>query len=304
MIARSAASAADRPEEDILMDQKIIDLYDEYTHAPLDRRVFLARLAQLTGSTAAAIALVPLLEANQAQAALVSPEDQRLETERTMYPGTTGDIKVYIARPKGASKLPAVIVIHENRGLNPHIEDVTRRVALEGFLVLAPDLLSPMGGTPANEDTARDMIGKLDAQQTVQNLVSAVTFLEKHAHGNSKVGAMGFCWGGGMVGELAVNAPDLDAGVVYYGRQPKAADVEKIKAPLLLHYAGQDARINEGIPAFEEALKKASKQYTLYIYEGAQHAFNNDTSEARYLKQAAEQAWSRSVAFLKEHLKA
>ena len=154
------------------------------------------------------------------------------------YPGATGDIKAYMARPKGAAKLPAVIVIHENRGLNAHIEDVTRRVALEGFLALGPDLLSPAGGTPENEDTAREMIGKLDGQQTVQNLVAAVAFLEKHANSNGKVGVMGFCWGGGMVGDLAVNAPDLDAGVVYYGRQPKAADVEKIKASLLLHYAG------------------------------------------------------------------
>jgi carboxymethylenebutenolidase len=286
------------------MDQRIIDLYDEYTHAPLDRRVFLARLAQLTGSTAAALALVPLLEANQARAAIVPPEDQRLDTSRVTYPGATGDIKAYVAYPKGAGKLLAVIVIHENRGLNPHIEDVARRMALEGFLALAPDLLSPMGGTPANEDTAREMIGKLDNKQTVGNLVAAVTFLEKHAQGNGKVGAVGFCWGGGMVGELAVNAPDLDAGVVYYGRQPKADEVVKIKAPLLLHYAGADARINEGIPAFEEALKKSNKQYVLYIYEGAQHAFNNDTSEARYNKQVADQAWSRTVSFLKEHLKA
>jgi carboxymethylenebutenolidase len=285
------------------MDQRIIDLYDEYTHAPLDRRVFMARLAQLTGSTATALALVSLLEANQARAALVSPDDQRLETGRTAYPGATGDVKAYTACPKGASKLPAVIVIHENRGLNAHIEDVARRAALEGFLALAPDLLSPIGGTPANEDTARDMIGKLDGPQTVQNLISAITFLETHAQGNGKVGAMGFCWGGGMVGELAVNAPALDAGIVYYGRQPKAAEVEKIKAPLLLHYAGEDARINEGIPAFEEALKKGNKPYTLYVYEGAQHAFNNDTSEARYNEPAAEQAWSRTIAFLKEHLK-
>jgi carboxymethylenebutenolidase len=263
----------------------------------------MARLAQLTGSTAAAIALVPLLEANQARAAQVSPDDPRLETGRATYAGATGDIKAYTARPKGAGKLPAVIVIHENRGLNPHIEDVTRRIALEGFLVLAPDLLSPAGGTPENEDAARDMIGKLDGQQTVKNLVSAVTFLEKHANGNGKVGVVGFCWGGGMVCNLAVNAPDLDAGVVYYGPQPKAPDVEKIKAPLLLQYAGQDARINEGIPAFEEALKKANKPYTIYIYEGAQHAFNNDTSEARYHKSAAEQAWARTIAFFKEHLK-
>jgi carboxymethylenebutenolidase len=286
------------------MDQRIIDLYDEYTHAPLDRRVFLARLAKLTGSAAAAAALVPLLEANQARAAIVSPEDQRLDTGRITYPGATGDIKAYMARPKDAAKLPAVIVIHENRGLNPHIEDITRRAALEGFLAIAPDLLSPMGGTPENEDSARDMIGKLDGKQTVHNLVAAVSFLETHAHGNGKVGAMGFCWGGGMVGDLAVNAPDLDAAVVYYGRQPKTADVEKIKAPLLLHYAGLDARINEGIPAFEEALKKANKTYTIYVYEGANHAFNNDTSEARYNKDAAEQSWARTVVFLKENLQA
>jgi carboxymethylenebutenolidase len=289
-------------QEATSMDQRIIDLYDEYTHAPLDRRVFLARLAQLTGSAAAAMALVPLLEANQAHAALVPPEDPRLESSRITYPGATGEIKAYVARPKGSAKLPAVIVIHENRGLNPHIEDVTRRVALEGFLALAPDLLSPMGGTPANEDTARDMIAKLDGPQTVQNLVSAVTFLEKRADSNGKVGAMGFCWGGGMVGNLAVNAPDLDAAVVYYGPQPKAAVVAKIKAPLLLHYAGLDARINEGIPAFEEALKKANKPYTLYIYEGANHAFNNDTSEARYNKKAADLAWTRTIEFLKSAL--
>lgn len=286
------------------MDQRIIDLYDEYTHAPLDRRVFLARLAQLTGSTAAALALVPLLEANSAHAALVAPDDSRLEAGRITYPGATGDIKAYLVRPKEGSKLPAVIVIHENRGLNAHIEDVSRRMALEGFLALAPDLLSPAGGTPANEDTAREMIGKLDEQETVQELVTAVAFLKTHPNGNRKVGAVGFCWGGGMVGELAVNTPALDAGVVYYGRQPKAADVEKITTPLLLHYAGLDTRINEGIPAFEEALKKTKKSYTLYIYEGANHAFNNDTSEARYHKPTAELAWSRTITFLKEHLKA
>jgi carboxymethylenebutenolidase len=289
-------------QEDAAMKQDIIDLYDEYTHAPLDRRVFLARLAQLVGGTAAALALVPILEANQARAALVPPQDPQLETGRIVYPGATGEIKAYLARPKGGAKLPAVIIIHENRGLNAHIEDVTRRVALEGFLALGPDLLSLTGGTPTNEDTVRDMIGKLDGKQTVQNLVAAVTFLAKHPQGNGKVGAMGFCWGGGIAGELAVNAPELDAAVVYYGRQPQTTNVSKIQAPLLLHYAGLDTRINEGIPAFEDALKKAKKQYALYIYEGANHAFNNDTSETRYNKQAAEQAWARTIAFLKEHL--
>lgn len=286
------------------MDQRIIDLYDRYTHEPLDRRVFLARLAEMTGSLAGALALVPLLEANQAHAAMTAPDDAKLDTSRTSYPGASGEVKGYLARPKGAGKLPAVIVIHENRGLNPHIEDVARRMALEGFLALAPDLLSPLGGTPSNEDTARDMIGKLDSKQTVQNLVSAVGFLKKHQNSNGKVGAVGFCWGGGVVGQLAVAAPDLDAAVVYYGRQPKAEEVANIKAPLLLHYGGLDERINAGIPAFEEALKKGNKKYTLYMYDGANHAFNNDTSEARYHKQAADLAWSRTVKFFKERLKA
>ena len=286
------------------MDQKIIDLYDEYTHAPLERRVFLARLAGLTGSAAAALSLVPLIESNYARAATVPTDDRRLDIGRTTYLGATGEIKAYMVRPKGAAKLPAVTVIHENRGLNAHIEDVTRRVALEGFFALAPDLLTPLGGTPADEDAARDMIGKLDRKQMVQNAVSAVPFLKKHANGNGKVGVVGFCWGGSPAGQVAVDAPDLDAVVVYYGQQPNASEVEKIRAPLLLHYASLDARINAGIPAFVDALKKANKNYAMYMYEGANHAFNNDTSEARYHKQAAEQAWSRTIAFFKENLKA
>jgi len=284
------------------MDQRIIDLYDEYTHAPLDRRVFLARLAQLTGGFAAALAVLPLLEPGRADAAVVAADDSRLEAARATYPGKTGDITAYVAHPRGDAKLPAVIVIHENRGLNAHIEDVARRVALEGFFVLAPDLLSPLGGTPADTDQARESIGKLDAQDTVQNLVAAVSHLEKHSHGNGRVGAIGFCWGGGMVGQLAVHCPELDAGVVYYGRQPDAAEVEKIQAPLLLHYAGEDTRIDAGIPAFEAALKKANKKYNLYVYDGVQHAFNNDTSEARYNEAAAQLAWTRTIAFLKDNL--
>jgi len=197
-----------------------------------------------------------------------------------------------------------VIVIHENRGLNAHIEDVARRLALEGFFVLAPDLLSPLGGTPADSDQARESIGKLVPEETLQNLVAAVGHLAKQPHGNGRVGAIGFCWGGGMVGQLAVHDPELDAGVVYYGRQPDAAEVEKIHAPLLLHYAGEDTRINAGIAAFETALKTAKKPYTLYVYDGVQHAFNNDTSEARYNEAAAKLAWTRTIAFLKENLAA
>lgn len=286
------------------MDQRIIDLYDRYTHEPLDRRLFLTKLAELTGSIAAALALVPLLESNRAHAAMVPDGDARLQATRVTYPGATGPIKAYLAQPKGSTQAPAVVVIHENRGLSPHIEDIARRLAVEGFLALAPDFLSPLGGTPTDDDTAREMHGKLDAKQTTQNAVAAVAFLKQHASSNGKVGAVGFCSGGTLANQLAVHAPDLNAAVVYYGRQPKAEEVAKIKAPLLLHYGGLDSRVNEGIPAFEEALKKGNKKYTLYVYEGANHAFNNDAGGARYHKAAADLAWSRTVAFLKENLKA
>ena len=286
------------------MDPRILALYDEYTHAPLDRRVFLTRLAVLAGGALAAQMLLPLLEPSTAHAALVEPSDARLVIERLTFLGATGDVACYTARPKGEVRHAVVIVIHENRGLNAHIEDVARRLALEGFWAVAPDLLSPIGGTPADPDSARAGIGKLDRLATVGNAVAAVGFLAKHQQSNGKVGAVGFCWGGAMVGELAVQAADLDAGVVYYGRQPAAEAVESIKAPLLLHYAGTDERVNAGIPAFEEALKKAKKKYTLHTYEGAQHAFNNDTSEARYDKKSADLAWSRTVDFLRKHLKA
>jgi carboxymethylenebutenolidase len=285
------------------MDQKIIDLYDEYTHAPLDRRVFLERLAGLTGSVAAAMAALPLLE-NRAVAAVVAPDDARVTTSTVEFPGQGGTIKGYLAKPASGSKFGAVVVIHENRGLNAHIEDVTRRLAVAGFLGLAPDLLSPAGGTPANEDQARDMIGKLDMAATVANAVAAVAFLRGQSDGNGKVGAVGFCWGGGLVNQLAVHDATLNAAVAYYGRQPDAADVPKIKAPLLLHYAGLDTRTNEGIPAYKAALDKAGVSYKVYVYEGANHAFNNDTSAERYNAEAAKLAWDRTLAFLTEKLKA
>ncbi len=289
------------------MDKPILDLYDEYTHAPLPRRVFLERLTRLAGSAAAAAAILPLLEVRSVSASIIAPDDPRLASERVTFRGETGDVKGYLVRPKPSSKKPpklgAVIVIHENRGLTPHIEDVARRVALEGFLALGVDMLSPVGGTPANEDAARELFTKLDPLQTVKNLIAAVGYLEKHPMSNKKVGAVGFCWGGGMVGDLAVNSPGLDAGVAYYGRQPKAEDVPKIVAPLMLHYASLDTRINEGIPAFEQALKTAKKAYTLHMYEGVNHAFNNDSSAARYDKEAADLAWSRTIAFFRDHLK-
>jgi carboxymethylenebutenolidase len=286
------------------MDPRIIALYDEYTHAPLDRRVFLTRLAMLAGGAAAALALLPLLEPGAAHAAIVPADDERLVAARATYPGATGDVAAYVAHPVGLAKRPAVIVIHENRGLNAHIEDVTRRMALEGFLALAPDLLSPLGGTPEDTDEARQRIGKLEPVVTMGNLVGAIAHLESHPQCTGKVGAVGFCWGGGMVGALATHTKKLDAGVVYYGRQPDPATVASIEAPLLLHYAGLDERVNAGIEAFRAALDAGKKKYTLHMYESVQHAFNNDTSEARYDKKAADLAWSRTVEFFKEHLSA
>ena len=284
------------------MDQRIIDLYDEYAHAPLDRRVFLDRLAGLAGGTAAAALLLPLLE-RRAQAAVVAPDDARVSAAMVTYPGATGDVKGYLAKPATGGKAGTVVVIHENRGLNAHIEDVARRVAIGGFVALAPDLLSPAGGTPDNEDQARDLIGKLDPVSTVKNVVAAVAWLRTLPEGNGKVGAVGFCWGGGMVNQLAVNDPTLDAGVAYYGAQPDAAAAARIKAPLLLHYGALDDRIDAGIPAYKAALEKAGVSYKIYMYEGANHAFNNDTSPARYNPEAAKLAWDRTLAFFTEKLK-
>lgn len=285
------------------MDQKIIDLYDQYTHESLDRREFLRRLVIVAGSTAAANALLLLLENNDAKAQIVPKDDPRLQTEYIKYPGATGDVRAYLVRPKGDEKRPEVVVIHENRGLVPHIEDVTRRVAMEGFLAIAPDALTPLGGTPEDPEKAPPLIGQLDGQTTINNYLAAVRYLKSHPLSTGKIGVVGFCWGGGMANQLAVNSPDLSAAVPYYGAQPASEDVSKIKASLLLHYAGLDERINKGIPAFEEALKKASINYKIYIYEGAQHAFNNDTTPARYNKEAAQLAWQRTISFLKEKLK-
>jgi carboxymethylenebutenolidase len=284
------------------MDQRIIDLYDLYTHGGMNRRSFLDRLAALAGSTAAASALLPVLQNNYALAQTVPESDPRIVAETVDIPGVTG-LKGYLVRPKaGGERLPAVIVIHENRGLNPHIRDVTRRMATEGFLALGLDYLSPMGGTPADEEKGREMIGQLKQPDVIASGKAAVAYLKGHPNGNGKVGAVGFCWGGGAVNNLAVNEPDLNAGVAYYGSQPKAEDVPKIRAALMLHYASLDERINAGIPAYEAALKGAGKPHEIHMYEGANHAFNNDTNAARYDKTAADQAWSRTVAFLKKHL--
>jgi len=285
------------------MNQKSIDLYDEYKKGFLDRREFLKKLALLAGGMAAASAQLPFLESSYARAQFVEKDDPRLQTEYLHYPGATGEVRAYSARLKEEARRPGVIVIHENRGLNPHTEDVARRVALEGFLAIAPDALSPLGGTPENPDEARTLIGKLDRQANINNYVAAVAYLKTHPLSTGKVGCMGFCWGGGVTNQVAVNSPDLAAAVPFYGSQPAPEDVPKIKAAMLIHYAGNDERINAGIPAFEEALKKASVEYKIYMYEGAAHAFFNDTNPSRYHKEAATLAWERTIAFLKEKLK-
>jgi carboxymethylenebutenolidase len=284
------------------MDQQIINLYDEYTHAPLSREVFLKRLVKITGSLAIAMTILPSLEGNYANAA-TRIDDDRLFTERVTYPGASGDMKAYVARPKKDGKYAAVMVIHENRGLNAHIEDVTRRAALAGYLAIAPDALSPFGGTPANEDEGRAMFSKLDAQQNLANFVKGFDYVKGRNDSDKKIGCVGFCWGGALSNQLAVNVPDLKAAVAFYGRQPDAADVPKIKAAVQLHYGELDERVNAGIPAYEEALKKAKVPYELYIYQGTNHAFHNDTSAARYNEAAAKLAWKRTLDFYAKYLK-
>jgi len=284
------------------MDRKIKELYKDYRSGHTDRRSFIKKLTTLAGGSAAALALLPVLEDNDAEAE-ARQDYPDLFTEFTSYPAETGAMRAYLARPAKGKKFPAVIVIHENRGLVPHIQDVTRRMAREGFLALAPDALSPLGGTPEDISNVGAMFKQLDSEKTTKNFVAAVKYLKTHPQSTGKVGCTGFCWGGAMTNQVAVNAPDLNAAVPYYGRQPSAEDVAKIQAPIMAHYAENDAGIDAGIPAFEEALKKYHKEYQIFMYEGASHAFNNDTNPDRYNEKAAKLAWSRTVAFFKEKLK-
>lgn len=281
------------------MDQKIITLFDTYTHGGMSRRTFLDKLTLMAGSAAAATALLPVLENNYAFAAMVPDNDPRLvSNDVEIAPG----IKGLLTLPREATgPLPAVLVIHENRGLNPHIRDVTRRIAMEGFLAFGADYLAPQGGTPTDEEKGKEMIGKIAPEEQVAYSEAALKALIGHRQSTGKAGAMGFCWGGGAVNALAVADPTLSAGVAYYGRQAPAADVPKITAPLMLHYASLDERINGGIADYEAALKANNKTYELHMYDGVNHAFNNDTNAARYNKEAADLAWGRTVAFLKKH---
>ncbi|WP_421360115.1 dienelactone hydrolase family protein [Agrobacterium rosae] len=285
------------------ISQAMIDAYDEYTHLSLDRRKFMEKLTLLAGSGAAAAAIAPLLAASGAQAAIVPETDDRLVAEDVTYPGANGEMKGYLVTPKDMSKpLGSVIVIHENRGLNAHIRDVARRMALEGFVALAPDFLSPQGGTPSDEDKAREMFSGLDMNATVANAEATRLWLTKRDGSNGKVGAVGFCWGGGLVNRFATKSQGLNAGVAYYGAQPPAEDVPAIKAPLMLHYGGLDERINAGINAYRKALEANGKTFEIFVYDGVNHAFNNDTSSARYDKAAADLAWSRTVEFFRKNL--
>jgi carboxymethylenebutenolidase len=281
------------------MEQKIIDLFDRYTHGGMNRRDFLERLTLLAGSTAAATALLPALENNYAQAEVVPENDPDIVAETAeIAPG----IKGYLVRPKAAGTYPVVLVIHENRGLNPHIKDVTRRMAKEGFIAFGADYLTPLGGTPADEEKAREMFKELKPEEVVAFSRAAVAALAKIDGGNGKVGAVGFCWGGGAVNALAVTGdPNLKAGVAYYGMQPKDG-VANIAAPLMLHYASLDERINAGIKDYEAALKADGKAFELFVYDGVNHAFNNDTNAARYNKAAADTAWGRTIGFFKKYL--
>jgi len=283
------------------MDQRIINLYDEYTHKPLSRQEFLKRLTVLAGSTVAAMSLLPLLENNYASAAVTKTDE--LFTEYISYPGMPNEMKAYVARPAKENKYPAIIVIHENRGLNAHIEDVARRAADGGYLAIAPNALSAIGKTPANEDEARSLFQELKPEDNLKNFMNVFDYLTTRKDYNGKVGCVGFCWGGGMANKLAVNVPALKAAVAFYGAQPDAADVPKIKAAVQLHYAGLDERIDAGIPAYEEALKKNNISYELYMYEGVNHAFHNDTSASRYNEAAAKLAWKRTMEFFEKHLK-
>ena len=282
------------------MDQKIINLFDEYTHKPLSRQDFISRLIKLTGSTAAAMAVLPLLEVNYAHATTVRENDEDILIENITYEGDGATMKGYLARPSKAGKYGSVVVIHENRGLNAHIQDVARRVAKAGYIALAPDALSPFGGTPPNEDEARGLFSKLEKDKNLHNFSKAFDYLKSRSESNGKTACVGFCWGGALTNQMAVNVPTLNAAVAYYGMQPVAEDVPKIKARLLLQYGGLDERVNAGIPAFEAALKAAGIKYQLFIYEGAQHAFNNDTAPTRYNEAAAKLAWERTLQLFKE----
>jgi len=286
-------------------DPELLQLFDQYVHGGIDRRGFLDRAAKFAVGGVTAAALLDALNPRFAEAQQVPKDDKRITASTLEYdsPKGNGKVKGYLVRPAGKKgKLPAILVVHENRGLNPHIEDVARRLALEGFMAFAPDALTPLGGYPGDEDQARALFGNLDQAKTREDFVAAVELLQKRPESTGKVGVVGFCYGGGIANMLATRVPTLAAAVPFYGSQPKPEEVPGIKAPLLIHYAEKDDRINAGIPAYEEALKAAKVKYQIFTYPGTQHGFNNDTTP-RYDKAGATLAWQRTVDFFKKNLK-
>ena len=285
-------------------DQELLNLFDQYVHGALDRRGFLDRAGKFAVGGLTAAMLLEQLNPKFAEAQQVATDDKRIRTEYLEYPSPQGSGKMrgYLARPANAAgKLPGVLVVHENRGLNPHIEDIARRVALENFIAFAPDALTPLGGYPGNEDKARELFTKLDQTKIREDFVTAVSFIRSRPDCTGRVGAVGFCYGGSISNMLATRVPDLGAAVPFYGSQPTAEDTAKIKAPLLIHYAAVDDRINAGWPAYEAALKANHVRYTMYMYPATQHGFNNDTTP-RYDEAAAKLAWGRTIEFFKKNL--
>jgi carboxymethylenebutenolidase len=288
------------------VDRRIVDLYNEYVHTALPRREFMLRLVSIAGSSAAAMAVLPFIEPNYAQARQIEPDDKRLKAEKIEFDGPQGKVKAYLVSPrklKKDEKLPAILVIHENRGLNEHIEDVARRAALGGYIAIAPDGLSVAGGAPADQEAARDLFAKQDPARIAGDVLAAVPWLVKNPLCNGKIGAVGFCYGGGLALRSAIDVEGVDAAVCFYGRQLSADETQRLKVPVLLNYAGSDERINAGIPDFRTALDSVGVPYSLNMYPGTQHGFHNDSSAARYDEPAAKLAWSRTMDFFDTYLK-
>jgi carboxymethylenebutenolidase len=286
-------------------DQELLNLFDAYVHGAIDRRGFLERAAKFAVGGMTAAMLLDMLNPQFAAAQQIARDDKRLKADAVEYPSPQGSSKThaYLVKPANASgKLPGVLVVHENRGLNPHIEDIARRIALDNFVALAPDALAPLGGYPGDEDKARELFPKLDQAKTREDFVAAAQYLKGRQDCTGKIGVVGFCWGGGIANMLATRLPDLAAAVPFYGNQPGAEDAAKIKTPLLIHYAENDDRINAGWPAYEAALKAGQVDYQMFKYAGTQHGFNNDTTP-RYDEAAAKLAWQRTMDFFNKHLR-
>ncbi len=285
------------------MNPKIIDLYNDYIHGEMPRRSFLKRVAEIAGSAAAAAAILPLIETNYAWSQQVDPADKRLVQSYVEYGGTVGPVNAYIAKPANSTAaLPGILVIHENRGLNAHIEDVARRAALAGYVAVAPDGLSYVGGAPKDQEAARDKFRASDRATITADVIKGIAYLKSSDDCNGKVGAVGFCYGGGVALQCAVADPSSDASVLFYGRPLTAEQVSQVRVPLMLNYAGDDARVNASIPDFRAALDKQGVAYSLHMYPGTGHGFHNDTSRARYNEAAAKLAWQRTLNFFGHYL--